>query len=262
MRTKKYRHGRLILHKTYYTNGFFNETEEMPSFPRPEDDSNSPVILECLGPVSSKRIRVEVRYKGFDGRGKWINQDHKARIFGGRELAQWFQENFHMGAELVIEAIRRNKVYRTCQLKEPGTKAFQQAIPQSSHQETEEETMSPSDFQKLAARKLYEEFGIAFSERQLDHVPKRFDFVSEDGEYVGDAKFLTMVRGKNIPSAKFSVISEHIWFLEKTQASTKFLVFGNDDRVPKEWLKRYGHLSRSVRFYFLDHESMRLVELC
>jgi len=40
--------------------------------------------------------------------------------------------------------------------------------------------------------------------------------------------------------------------LEKIDASIKFLVFGNDKRVPQEWLKRYGKFAKSVRFYFLD----------
>jgi hypothetical protein len=31
-----------------------------------------------------------------------------------------------------------------------------------------------------------------------------------------------------------------------------FLVFGNDRRVPVEWLKRYGNLVADVAFYFID----------
>jgi hypothetical protein len=51
---------------------------------------------------------------------------------------------------------------------------------------------------------------------------------------------------------KFSVIAEHVWLLEKTSAEKRFLVFGNDKRVPIEWLQRYGPLVHSVEFYFLD----------
>ena len=32
----------------------------------------------------------------------------------------------------------------------------------------------------------------------------------------------------------------------------KFLVFGNDRRVPEEWLKRYGKLVKDVNFFFYD----------
>jgi len=61
-----------------------------------------------------------------------------------------------------------------------------------------------------------------------------------------------MVRGRSIPPAKFATIAEHVWFLEKIDAKMKFLIFGNDRRVPLEWLKRYGSLVRDVKFYFLD----------
>jgi len=61
-----------------------------------------------------------------------------------------------------------------------------------------------------------------------------------------------MVRGKKLPPAKFSVISEHVWMLEKIDAETKFLVFGNDKRVPLEWLKRYGIFNNTVSFYYLS----------
>ncbi len=82
-------------------------------------------------------------------------------------------------------------------------------------------------------------------------LPEKFDLVSSDGKIVGDAKYYSLVRGKGIPPAKFSTIAEHVWLLEKTGAETKFLIFGNDRRVPEEWLKRHGHLVSDVRFYFL-----------
>lgn len=85
-------------------------------------------------------------------------------------------------------------------------------------------------------------------------MPKRFDFVSEDGEIVGDAKFFTLVRGENLPPAKFSIIAEHVWLLEHTAAKKRVLIFGNDVRVPKRWLAKYGHLVKTVEFYFLDKD--------
>jgi hypothetical protein len=57
-----------------------------------------------------------------------------------------------------------------------------------------------------------------------------------------------------VPPAKFSAIAEHVWLLEKTGAATAFLVFGNDRRVPEQWLERYGHLVVGVQFYFLSDE--------
>jgi len=82
-------------------------------------------------------------------------------------------------------------------------------------------------------------------------VPKAFDLVSPDGSIIGDAKYFTLVKGQRLPPAKFSVIAEHVWLLEKTDALTRFLVFGNQREVPQFWLKRYGSLVSAVDFYFL-----------
>jgi hypothetical protein len=82
-------------------------------------------------------------------------------------------------------------------------------------------------------------------------VPKEFDLVSADRSIVGDAKYFTMVGGERLPPAKFSVIAEHVWFLQHASAMRRFLVFGNDARVPQQWLKRYGSLAEGVEFYFL-----------
>lgn len=38
--------------------------------------------------------------------------------------------------------------------------------------------------------------------------------------------------------------------MEKADSGIKFLVFGNDRRVPEEWLARYGHLAGDVQFFF------------
>ena len=67
---------------------------------------------------------------------------------------------------------------------------------------------------------------------------------------MGDAKFYTMVNGVGLPPAKFATIAEYVWLLEKVPAKHKFVVFGNDRRVPEEWLKRYGRLISGVEFFF------------
>jgi hypothetical protein len=86
-------------------------------------------------------------------------------------------------------------------------------------------------------------------------VPKIFDLVSEDRRIVGDAKFYTLVNGIALPPAKFAIIAEHVWLLEKTGAPTVFLVFGNDRRVPESWLAKYGSLAAACQFYFLTRNS-------
>lgn len=111
------------------------------------------------------------------------------------------------------------------------------------------------EFEAEARKRMSEFFGVELSPGEYPNVPKKFDMVSPDRSIVGDAKYYTLVRGSQIPPAKFSAISEHVWLLEKTNAKTKFLVFGNDKRVPKEWLARYGHLATDVEFFFLDPQT-------
>ena len=112
--------------------------------------------------------------------------------------------------------------------------------------------LTPEAFEKLAQQRMSEHFGVTLAPGTVLGVPKKFDLVSPDGKIVGDAKYFTLVRGQRLPPAKFSVIAEHVWLLEKTGVPTRFLVFGNDRQVPELWLARYGKLACEVAFYFLD----------
>ena len=109
-------------------------------------------------------------------------------------------------------------------------------------------------FQEVARKALTSHFGIELRPRQIPYIPKLFDYVSADHQIIGDAKYYSMVKGHRIPPAKFSTIAEHVWLLEKTEGKRKFLIFGNDQRVPEGWLTRYGNLVSEVEFYFLDKE--------
>jgi hypothetical protein len=112
--------------------------------------------------------------------------------------------------------------------------------------------MTWKEFEDFARRRMSEFFQVQLSERQLPGFPKRFDMVSSDERTVGDAKFLTLVRGERLPPAKFMEIASHVWLLERASASRRFLVFGNQRRVPEWWLEKYGMLVQNVEFYFLD----------
>ncbi|WP_156098460.1 hypothetical protein [Thermopetrobacter sp. TC1] len=109
-------------------------------------------------------------------------------------------------------------------------------------------------FEAFARRVLENKYGVYLLPGKPKFSAKIFDFVSEDEEIIGDAKYFTMVRGKNTPPAKYSVIAEHVWLLEKLPAKEKFLVFGNDRRVPETWLEKYGHLVDGIKFYFIDED--------
>ena len=116
--------------------------------------------------------------------------------------------------------------------------------------------LSSRAFEELARSAMSVHFGIPLTAGKAPGVPKEFDMVSPDGDIVGDAKYFTLVRGERPPPAKFSVIAEHVWLLEKTGASTTFLVFGNDRDVPELWLQRYGNLVSGVSFYFLTDDGV------
>ena len=124
--------------------------------------------------------------------------------------------------------------------------------PGKAHPGTTPPKLTAAQFEEFARRVFSQYFGVSLSEGQVPGVPKLFDFVSPDGSIVGDAKYFTLVGGHRLPPAKFSVIAEHVWLLEKTGAKHKFLVFGNDREVPVHWLARYGALVSSVRFFFMD----------
>jgi len=111
--------------------------------------------------------------------------------------------------------------------------------------------LSPAAFEDLARAVMGRRLDALLTRGQVPGVPKEWDMVSLDRCVVGDAKYFTLVGGQRLPPAKFSVIAEHVWLLEKTGAPTTFLVFGNDRQVPELWLKRYGSLVSSVTFYFL-----------
>ena len=129
-------------------------------------------------------------------------------------------------------------------LQSPGRAAPSTPLPK----------LNAAQFEDLARQVFSQRFGVPLQSGQVAGVPKLFDLVSPDGDIVGDAKYYTLVGGQHLPPAKFSIIAEHVWLLEKTQARSKFLVFGNDIEVPKRWLARYGHLRGDVAFYFLTDE--------
>lgn len=106
-------------------------------------------------------------------------------------------------------------------------------------------------FEKRAQRLMSEVYGALLAPGKVPGVPKAFDLVSADQTIVGDAKFYTMVNGVGLPPAKFATIAEYVWLLEKTYAAKKFLVFGNQRRVPEEWLARFGRLVDGIEFFFL-----------
>jgi hypothetical protein len=109
-------------------------------------------------------------------------------------------------------------------------------------------------FETLARRILSGHYAVTLRPASLPGIAKVFDLVSPDQHVVGDAKYFSQVGGVGLPAATFSIIAEHVWLLEKSGASTTFLVFGNQREVPQRWLARYGELASSVAFFFLSED--------
>jgi hypothetical protein len=98
--------------------------------------------------------------------------------------------------------------------------------------------------------------GVSLAPGAVPGVPRVFELVSADGSAVGCALHYAPVQGQRLPPAKFSLIGERVWLLEKVSAPLRFLAFGYDRDVPLRWLQRYGHLAPGVRFYYLDDEGL------
>jgi hypothetical protein len=130
--------------------------------------------------------------------------------------------------------------------------AIQLASPGPALRTTGKKAISPQAFEELAQEIMGQHFGMPLAPGRVGDVQKLFDLVSVDKHIVGDAKYFTLVGGERLPPAKFSVIAEHVWLLEKTGAPALFLVFGHDRQVPELWLKRYGKLAGRVAFFFIE----------
>jgi hypothetical protein len=171
-----------------------------------------------------------------------------------RPHQQVFQITKRLCDEGVVRSIRAGKEWEFWVEKKNAPRP----APKSVTNETASAEVQPGSHSTMA--RLFEEaarqamstyLGMPLKPGSFAHVPKVFDYVSQDRHVVGDAKFYTLVGGVGTPPAKNSIIAEHVWLLEKTGAATKFLVFGNDRRVPEQWLKRYRELAQDISFFFL-----------
>jgi hypothetical protein len=124
--------------------------------------------------------------------------------------------------------------------------------------------MNWKEFEDLARKIMTQYFGVRLIEKNPEGFPKRFDMVSTDENIIGDAKYLTLVHRERFPPAKMMEIAGHVWLLEKVNAKTRFLVFGNQRSVPEKWLEKYGNYVQNIDFYFIDAqqnlEKMRKIE--
>lgn len=122
--------------------------------------------------------------------------------------------------------------------------------------ETNQFLREAKGFEEKARQFLSKKWNVTLNKRKVEigkEYEKRFDCVSEEGKYVGDAKYLKNIKN---PAAKWSGIAEYVWLLEQVKAEHKFLVFGKDKEVPERWLQKHKSLLKNVKFYFLNGQKI------
>jgi len=115
-------------------------------------------------------------------------------------------------------------------------------------------TRDSAAFAERAREAMSAHLGVPLAPGGIGGVPRVFELVSPDRNIAGCAVYYAPVQRQRLPPAKFSLIGERVWLLEKAGAQVAFLVFGYDRDVPLLWLKRYGHLAPNVQFYYLSDE--------
>jgi len=227
----------LPLAETYWSKGFFNVPVDFQRFLSAKDGPVEIYLGAAARPIVGRLTRT-------------ANRNGSPRIFGNKPLRDYFQSSFERGGLAKIEIVSETAIRI---IAGPTPSTFVEQIDETVREDFADSSapLSWPEFQKLASHRMEQHFGVTLTERAVPGIPKRFDMVSADGTVVGDAKNLSLVRGTELPPAKFMEIAGHVWLLEKTGASRVFLVFGNQREVPERWLAKYGDIIGRVEFYFL-----------
>lgn len=121
--------------------------------------------------------------------------------------------------------------------------------------------MNYREFEAKVRQFLSNEWNVELKEREvkIGEAVKRFDLVSPDQSYIGDAKFLKNIP---VPAAKFSDISECIWLLQKRGHSTSSWCSETIGKFLKDTDKD-GHPSfRMLLFIFsMDRNLKNLIKI-
>ncbi|MGH9794256.1 MAG: hypothetical protein ACRD5G_05750 [Candidatus Acidiferrales bacterium] len=112
-----------------------------------------------------------------------------------------------------------------------------------------EEGLARKDFAERAREVMNEFFGRPLKPQKIGGT-KIWDYVSPDGMVVGDARWFSGA----VPAAR-AFISEAVWLLEKVGAVQKFVVFGGEAEVPRQWLELWATLCpEDIALFYLDNK--------
>lgn len=129
------------------------------------------------------------------------------------------------------------------------------------------------DFEVRAARIMSGVFGVRLL---LDHAlpigdpPKlhKFDFGTDEGSHVGEAKYYTWTETGNAPSAKLGFLNQAVFYLSFLPVtSTRFIVMRKNchpkrgETLAEYWCRTDRHLLRGVRVFEIEDETDDVFEI-
>ena len=114
-------------------------------------------------------------------------------------------------------------------------------------------------FENVARKALENELGCILNggKININGKVKDFDLLNIDENIVGDVKHYKMTSGGNNPSAKFSVLNEYSWLMQKLelyqkQKWRKIFVIGEDLNVVKKYISTFDAWLDDIEIYFCN----------
>ena len=114
-------------------------------------------------------------------------------------------------------------------------------------------------FENTARKSIESELGCILNcgKININGKVKNFDLLNIDEKIVGDIKHYRMTSGGNNPSAKFSVLNEYSWLMQKLeqfqkQKWRKVFVIGEDPNVVKKYISIFDAWLDDIQIYFCD----------
>jgi len=117
------------------------------------------------------------------------------------------------------------------------------------------------EFENVARKAIENELDTILNSGKINinGKAKDFDLLNIDEKIVGDIKHYKMTSGGNNPSAKFSVLNEYSWLMQKLEQYEKenwrkIFVIGEDPNVVKKYISTFDAWLDDIEFYFCDAE--------
>jgi hypothetical protein len=114
-------------------------------------------------------------------------------------------------------------------------------------------------FENVARKAIEVEFDMILNSGKINinGKVKDFDLLNIDEKIVGDIKHYKMTSGGNNPSAKFSVLNEYSWLMQKLEQYQKekwkkIFVIGEDKIMVEKYISIFNAWLDDIEIYFCD----------